>query len=73
MTWHLGLALRFRSPNNYHVVAAKLVSLEERFVVYVHVEDILSKAKQNASVHVIRSTGSSLAKNKDSNCQAVKY
>ncbi|XP_062505913.1 alpha-2-macroglobulin-like protein 1 isoform X2 [Corticium candelabrum] len=51
-------------PNISHVVAPKSVAPGETFVAYVHVEDILWKAKQSVSVHVTRSTGSSLASSK---------
>ncbi|XP_062505482.1 murinoglobulin-1-like isoform X2 [Corticium candelabrum] len=52
-------------PNISHVVAPKSVAPGETFDVYVHVEDILSKAKQSVSVHVTHSSGSSLASSKE--------
>ena len=61
----LRLAIRFRLPNISHVVAPKSVAPGETFVVYVHVEDILSKAKQSVSVHVTHSDGRLLASSKE--------
>ncbi|XP_062505338.1 murinoglobulin-1-like [Corticium candelabrum] len=52
-------------PNISHVVAPKSVAPGETFVVYVHVENILSKAKQSVSVHVTHSAGRLLASSKE--------
>ena len=65
MAVFLKSVLRFRPPNISHVVAPKSVAPGETFVAYVHVEDIFRKAKQSVSVHVTRSTGSSLASSKE--------